>query len=294
LHSPLGKGEVAHAGGWPSAYIRFMDYQVYPPDASLAVFVKCFWTLEAPATPVAERQRIVPDGCMEMIFHYGDPYRQFLPDGSSVIQPSAFVFGQITSPLEIVPTGASGIFAIRFHPDGFTPFATLPHEQLQDVATPLPDLFGNRGITFQSAMLAAVNAQQRITIAGNFLQEWLMSTQAADLVARSAVQALLQANGQITVDELSLQLHTHRRQLERKFSAAIGMSPKQLSKIIRLQTALKKLSGLQYESLTALAHESGYYDQAHFIKDFREFTGMSPKQFFADNLRMSAFFIGTE
>ena len=71
----------------------------------------------------------------------------------------------------------------------------------------------------------------------------------------------------------------------------IGLSPKQLSKVIRLQATLKILSTQNAENLTTIAYECNYYDQAHFIKDFKEFTGMSPKQFYADNLRMSALFI---
>ena len=67
---------------------------------------------------------------------------------------------------------------------------------------------------------------------------------------------------------------------------------KQLTKIIRLQAALKMMQQKQFATLTALAYESGYYDQAHFIKDFKEFAGTSPKEFYKDNLKLSALFIG--
>jgi transcriptional regulator GlxA family with amidase domain len=67
--------------------------------------------------------------------------------------------------------------------------------------------------------------------------------------------------------------------MERKFVKQIGMSPKQLGKVIRLQTALKMLLKQQSGSLTQIAYESEYYDQAHFIKDFKEFTGTNPKDF---------------
>jgi AraC-like DNA-binding protein len=66
------------------------------------------------------------------------------------------------------------------------------------------------------------------------------------------------------------------------------LSPKQLSKIIRLQATLKMLLNKQFTSLTALAFEGEYYDQAHFIKDFKEFTGSTPKDFYSANLKMSA------
>jgi transcriptional regulator GlxA family with amidase domain len=82
-----------------------------------------------------------------------------------------------------------------------------------------------------------------------------------------------------------------RRQLERKFKKHIGVSPKQLGKVIRLQTALKMLLNEETESLTHIAYESEYYDQAHFIKDFKEFTGTNPKDFLGnENMSLSALF----
>jgi transcriptional regulator GlxA family with amidase domain len=82
-----------------------------------------------------------------------------------------------------------------------------------------------------------------------------------------------------------------RRQLERNFKKQIGVSPKQLGKVIRLQTALKMLLDQKSENLTDIAYESEYFDQSHFIKDFREFTGINPKDFLTnENLTLSALF----
>src|SRR5690606_26948237 len=92
-----------------------MTYHTYPPSNELSAFVKCYWTMESSGVPM-EKQRIVPDGCMEMIFHYGDLYRQYTDEGNSIVQPRCFVFGQITHPLDIEPTGETGIFAVRFYP----------------------------------------------------------------------------------------------------------------------------------------------------------------------------------
>ena len=74
----------------------------------------------------------------------------------------------------------------------------------------------------------------------------------------------------------------------RKISKTIGLSPKQLSKTIRLQTTLKTLLNQKKSKLTDLAYENEYFDQSHFIKDFKEFTGISPKEFYGDDLRISS------
>ena len=62
-----------------------MDYKTYNPVSDLSAFVKCFWSLDGPAENKPEKQRIVPDGCMEMIFHYGDLYKQYLENGNAII-----------------------------------------------------------------------------------------------------------------------------------------------------------------------------------------------------------------
>ncbi len=269
-----------------------MDYNTYSPSALLESFVKCYWTLEAPVAEYPEKQRIVPDGCIEMIFHYGGRYRQYTSNTETILQPACFVFGQVTSPLEIEPTAHTGIFAVRFHPDGFMPFATLPIKEMENRAVPLETLFGPEALQLEAAMLQPIDAPQRISIIENFLLQQLIAPQTIDRIARAGVDAMLLLSGTGSVDALSVQLNINRRQLERRFAAAIGISPKQLAKIIRLQTTLKMLNQLPTGSLTALAHENGYYDQAHFIKDFKEFTGKPPGEFYAGNLTLSALFIG--
>jgi AraC-like DNA-binding protein len=267
-----------------------MNYQVYEPSEMLQPFVKCFWTLEAPAAETEERQRIVPDGCMEMIFHYGDLYRQYFPNGDHIIQPRCFVFGQISNYLEIAPTGVSAIFSVRFHPDGFVPFINLPLFQIEDRAVPLAELFGNEGIALSEAVLTAPDAQSRMMLIEQFLLSRLQTPQTADRITKDCVEVMLLSQGQLSVDDVADKLQVNRRQLERKFSSAIGMSPKQLLRVIRLQAAIKMLEKKQFTSLTSLAYENGYFDQAHFIKDFKDFTGVSPKQFYAQNLKMAALF----
>jgi AraC-like DNA-binding protein len=270
-----------------------MDYRTFIPDHRLTSFIKCFWSLEAPAEANAERQRIVPDGCMEMIFHYGDLYSQFFKDGSTITQPRSFIFGQITSPLEIAPLGISGIVAARFFPDGFIPFNSMALYKMENRAVPLNELYGDEGIALESSVLAASDNEARIKLIENFLLQKLSVINVGDL-AKKSVEILLASKGHSSIASLADQLQTNKRQLERRFSSVIGLSPKQLSKIIRLQAALKRMEQKQFTSLTELAYENGYFDQAHFIKDFKEFTGISPKRFYSDSMKMSALFIGTE
>ncbi|AZA83750.1 AraC family transcriptional regulator [Chryseobacterium lactis] len=265
-----------------------MDYQIFQPHADLAPFIKCYWTLDSPKQDNPQAQTIVPDGCMEMIFHYGDLYNQYI-DGKAVIQPRSCVFGQLTQPLQIEPTGITGIFSVRFHHDGFMPFATLPIKEMDDKAVSLEKLFGTDGVELEQKVLLAQNIQEKINVVEAFLLERI-NAEAVDRILQSTIDLLLTMNGQIPVNQISEQTKMSKRKLERKFASSIGLSPKQLSKIIRLQKVLKLLLNKEYTTLTALAHESEYYDQAHFIKDFKEFTGLTPREFYGDHLQMSSLF----
>jgi AraC-like DNA-binding protein len=271
-----------------------MNYQTFEPNKDLSTCIKCYWTLESPKEDDPQKQTIIPDGCMEMIFHYGDLFKQYLENGNSIIQPKCFVVGQLTRPLEIEPTGATGIFSVRFYPEGFLPFATIPIKEMENKAVSLEKLFGPDGLQLEQLIIHSNSTRERINQMETFLWSRLQTTASIDRVIKSTIETILTANGQLSVDELAKQTNINRRQLERKFSAAIGLSPKQLSKTIRLQSTLKMLINKKFTSLTSLAYEGEYYDQAHFIKDFREFTGLTPKEFYGNNLTMSSLFYGTE
>ena len=271
-----------------------MNYQTFEPSYDLTTIIKCYWKLESPKEETPEKQTIVPDGCMEMIFHYGDPYRQYTENGNSIIQPKCFVIGQLTRPLEVESTGETRIFSVRFHPNGFLPFATISIKEMKNTAVPLEKLFGKDGQEIEQKILNANTTSERIKLIETFLLNRLTNIETIDRIVKSTIETILTANGQLSVDELSKQTNISRRQLERKFSSSIGLSPKQLSKTIRLQATLKMLLNKKFTSLTALAYESEYYDQAHFIKDFKELTGFTPKEFYGNNLKMSSLFYGTD
>jgi AraC-like DNA-binding protein len=271
-----------------------MKYQVYTPSAGLQPFIKCFWSLDDEEQQETVKQKVLPDGCMEMIFHYGDLYLQFFEDGSNIIQPRSFVFGQITKYIEIAPTGISGIIAARFLPDGISPFLNTPLTSLENKAVPVKDLFREEGVNLEVQVLNANDNEERIKLIETFLLSKLTERRTIDSITKSCVDIIFQSQGKIGSTELADKMNISRRNMERKFTSAIGMSPKQLARVARLQATLKMLEQKDSTTLTEIAYENGYFDQAHFIKDFREFTGMSPKSVFADNLKLSSIFTNSD
>jgi len=267
-----------------------MNYQIYEPNKELATLVKCYWTLESPKEQTPTRNTIIPDGCMKLIFHYGDLYKHFIDIENSVPLPKAFLIGQLTEPYVVEPTGETGTFFVCFHPNGFLPFATFPIKKMENKAVDLEKIFGKDGLEIAKNILNANSTSERINFIETFLFNILIDTETIDHIVKSIVETIITKNGQLSVNQLSKQNNINRRQLLRKFSSVIGLSPKQLSKTIRIQATLKTLLTKEVTSLTDLAYENEYFDQAHFIKDFKEFTGLTPKEFYGEDLKMSLIF----
>ena len=264
-----------------------MNYQTFQPHLDLRSLVKCFWTLEVPVEESSERQRILPDGCIEMVFMLGDDVKRIISDEEFIIQPRAMMIGQITEPFFIEPTGYVHSFAARFYPYGFASFVPGPIKNLANKETPLALLFGEKpSEALEKKITAATDTNKRIEIIEDFLLNKLKNKATIDNIVKSTIEAIFFTKGSATVNTLIESDLSKRRQIERKFHKQVGMSPKQLCKVIRLQTALQMLLNPESESLTEIAYESSYYDQAHFTRDFQEFTGTSPKDFLDDKKMM--------
>jgi len=269
-----------------------MKYQTFQPHPDLASLVSCYWTLDIPAENNSKRQRIIPDGCIEMAFILGDDIKRYTSQDRFILQPRAMVLGQTIEPFYIQPTGYVNTFAIRFYPYGFANFVTEPIKNLANKETPLALLFEEKiAKELEQKITHAKTVKQRIEIIEIFLLERLTDKFTVENIVKTTVNALLSTNGNAPIKTILKDDLSKRRQLERKFAKQIGVSPKQLGKLIRLQTALKMLLNKEAKSLTNIAYESEYYDQAHFIKDFKEFTGTSPKEFLEnENMTLSVLF----
>ncbi|WP_411031923.1 DUF6597 domain-containing transcriptional factor [Spongiimicrobium sp. 3-5] len=269
-----------------------MDYQTFRPHSDLEAVVNCYWTLEVPAENNAQRQRIIPDGCIEMAFILGDDIKRYSSQDEFILQPRAMVLGQTIEPFYIEPTGYVNTFAVSFYPYGFANFVSIPIKNLANKETPIELLFEpNAAKELEQNIIQATTTKQRIEIIEHFLLGELNDTRTIDKIVKMTIDVLQATNGSASINTILNEDLSKRRQLERNFIKQIGVSPKQLGKVIRLQTALKMLLSEKAESLTHVAYESDYFDQSHFIKDFKEFTGVNPKDFLGnENMALSTLF----
>lgn len=267
-----------------------MEYNIYDPREELRRQIRYHWSLDADADAPKERERIFPDGCIELIFNYADLFRKHEPDGSSFLQPRGIIYGQIKSYIEVEPTNTVGLFSTRFNPAGLQPFIDFDVNDFTGRAITVGELWGEDGEALERTMIACSTNEERQTIVENFLLKKLEAVAFDNRDVEYCVDALLQREGAVSIDKLADELEIGKRQLERKFIAAVGLSLKFLARIIRFQNTLQLIEKKEFTSFTNVAYDGGFYDQAHFIKDFREFTGLNPKQYFSENLEMAKHF----
>lgn len=269
-----------------------MNYQTFKPYNDLESIVKFYWTLEVPFDPKNQKQKIVPDGCIEMTFNFGDKIKRYISETDFILHPNAMVMGQRTKSFNILPAGNVDTFAICFYPIGFANFVKTPLVNLVDKETPISEIFEpTEAYELEQQMIQAIDTRERIDIVETFLLKRLNEKSTISTIVKSTVDTLLKTKGATPINVLLKDDSSKRRQLERHFKKQIGISPKQLGKAIRLQATLNLLLNKKSETLTDIAYESDYFDQNHFIKDFKDFVGVTPKEFIGnEHLTLSALF----
>jgi AraC-like DNA-binding protein len=246
-----------------------MRYAEYTPTPPLAALVERFWLLEGCATSAADA--IIPDGRVELVFHYGGAFWRHDAGGARVKQPASLLVGQMIEPVVLAPDGPAGVAAIRLRPAASR---TVLGFSLQEVSGRFVDL----ELIFPSVrwLLERLSEASSDGARVQALEEWLtgMACRPPRRHIEGAVATILQSGGRASIDSLVATANTSLRQLERQFRDDVGLTPKTFSRIVRLQGALRRVR--QGRSLTEVALASGFYDQAHMTRDFRELASMSP------------------
>jgi AraC-like DNA-binding protein len=254
--------------------LRYRELRPRPP---LDRFLECFWFADAaPPPPDALPERIVPDGCPEVIVHAGDPFERVDDEGVGRPQPRSFLVGALTRPLHLRPTGRVGAMGVRFRPFGLTAFLSVPLRELTDQTTPLGDIWNGEATRLEERLGEARTDEERAKRAERFFLDRLRLPR-VDAAIEECVSLILRARGQVRIDPLARRMGVSRRQVERRFQDAVGLSPKALARIVRFQEVLRRSPG--EGTSVDIALDCGYYDQAHLLRDFRDFAGVAPRVF---------------
>ncbi len=269
--------------------MQMLKYRETKPCAALAGYVKCFWILEKDyAQPDQTLETIFPDGCLDLIFHSGCPLAVVSEEGF-VQQPSAFIIGQMKQPLMLTSSGYTRVIGVRFFPFGAFPFLQTSLKALADQTVALDLLVG--GVAAELGdRIQELPTRPALGLIEQFLCTRLASTpiQIGDIA--ETTRLLYQQHGLITIPQLADYANMTRRSLERKFADIVGYSPKTLARILRFNRVRNDLMLDATLNLTDLAYRYGYFDQAHFIHDFQQFSQQTPSAFVEKVLRREFYF----
>ncbi|MBL7864848.1 MAG: AraC family transcriptional regulator [Cyclobacteriaceae bacterium] len=261
-----------------------MKYQRIKPCEKLAGIVGWYWQAES-EDATSQVQKIIPDGYPEMVFHFGDPFRIRLGNHWQQ-QGQALLGGQIQHHFHLQNTGVANIFGISFHPTALSRLFGLDMQQITnrvvDIEEVLPKLQLVRGI------MSAGSTQARIAAAETSLLS-ILSGATADHPIDRALQIMRDRKGLISMEELSESIQLGSRQMQRLFQKYVGVTPKFYARVIRFNTLfdLVKEEGTTWLDMV---HASGYYDQSHFIRNFKAFTGEDPTTYSFASPSLTNFF----
>ena len=180
-----------------------MIYRTFQPHPDLASLVNCYWTLEVPAEDDPQRQRIIPDGCIEMAFILGDDIKRYISEDEFILQPRSMVLGQTIEPLYIEPVGYVNTFAVRFYPYGFANFIAEPIKNLVNKETSIDLLFGEASAKeLEQKIWRAADTKQRIEYIEEFLFDRLDDKTTVDKVIKTTIDTLLSTKGDTPVNKI--------------------------------------------------------------------------------------------
>jgi AraC-like DNA-binding protein len=253
------------------------------PVPPLQPYIDRLWGWESAPGETIALPTLLPGAGAEMYFHYRRPFRHAGPDPGAAAAPQAMPAAPAhllclrSMPLALAAAADVGFIAVRFRTCMLARFTPLPAAELHDRPLDIADVWGVPGQACAARVAAAGSQAERLRLIQAFLLRQLRPE--GDALVDSAVAALYRSQGDVAIEQLAARLQLGRRQLERRFQHVTGQTPAALRRLCRFHHTVRTLllapaaPGLD----TALRH--GYFDQAHFIHDFRQLAHTTPERY---------------
>jgi AraC-like DNA-binding protein len=262
-----------------------MNYVTIQPPASLAEFVRFFWVLESDLDSYIHRS--MAEVCCEMVFHYKGIFTELKKEGKSELSFTSGVQAPSDQIKRFSVNRSFGIFGIYFFPYTIPVLTKTSGTEVVNQMIDLKTLLGTEGSILEERIMLAGSTAERVMIATAFLEKKLGRNTNTTQPVFKAMRRLIDAKGNIRIAQLAGDHAMSERQFERKFKTFSGFNPKLFSRIIRFHNACSQYDNKR-KSLTDIAHDCGYYDQSHFIHEFKQFSGHHPRSFFYGNAEGTA------
>jgi AraC-like DNA-binding protein len=262
-----------------------MPFYQFQPQPMLRPFVQCYWAIRADSlTPPASDHGVIPGGYVDIVFNVGD--QVCLTDSGGVFfdRARSFVAGPFDRFRRFRAKERFEYLGARFHLGGAPFFSDIPLREARNRAVPLDAIWEEKDLKAELKALEIILAQisdmgQRIAHIERFLIKRAQRWKEPDLVVTRSLSLIEESKGRISIEGLASALQISARQLERKFTHRVGLSPKTFCRLARFHHAKSLLESAHEPSGCDLAYACGYYDQTHLIQEFRLFSGQTPTRY---------------
>jgi AraC-like DNA-binding protein len=253
--------------------VQPMNFQIFSPPAHLKDFVRCFWVLESsPDSPMPPKEyQSMADGFGELIFQYKGGFEGFEKSPVYFRAPK-------TSVQQLILSNEVEMMGVRLYPHTIPEILHIPASELCNAAHDVRHILNAQDSALALQVLTATSTREKIYFVSSLMSR-LVTRRKADPMSQF-VKLIIQRDGQVSIKDMLTRSGYSERQFERRFTSLSGFTPKQFVRILRYQSTKRKYASGNYKTLAELAQDSGYFDQSHFIREFKEFSGFDPKRYF--------------
>jgi AraC-like DNA-binding protein len=254
-----------------------MRFNKFPAPPHLQEYVRYFWLLEAGENDLGFSQMLFPFGSCELIFNLHEgPVMKTSRDATPSPQPKSLLAGQFTDPFLLCYPKPFRSAGVSLQPWASNLFAAIPAQYFTNKLTELA--FIDPYQTLHERLCLARNEQEMISLLVAYVSEKLRSHK-PDALASAIAKAISANPSDATYKDITSRIGFTRRRTEQRFIASTGLSMGTFVRKQRFQKAVHLLRPGKTISLTLAGLEAGYYDQSHFTRDFKTFSGITPGAF---------------
>jgi AraC-like DNA-binding protein len=264
----------------------------YIPAERLQKYIHRYWIVSS--TDAMPAEKCVLDGFVKLFIYLNDNLPEYYDTNGHRKDWGDGIGGhQTDGDLLIQTPGDLKLIFCIFRPFGFYRLFKVPIDLLNNNVVPLEVFLGKRTREFKERVLSAPSDEAKIKTVDDFFTSLIRQLPVPYQSAIEFAQdQILQNNGLVRIEDLSGQLNISRRSLERYFSANVGMSPKYYARVLRFNYAFGLKRANPALDWFDIIYDCGYFDQTHFIKDFRHFTGEAPVAFYSKPHPIESVYVG--
>ena len=258
-----------------------MTYQEFTPSENLRAFIKCFYVCEYDTDAVFQDMALAT-GSMEIMFNLGNGSFQTGRENNFDTTPRVELWGQIIKPLQFKSLGKNKMLGIRFYPHTASVVLSDHIDAFNDHVTDFAAAANGIEIKqLHEQLLNESTLNKQLALLETFLFKKIYTFQQKNAkfqVVHNVITEMKHEDFCDNIQDVAFRYGISSRYLQKLFLQYTGLTPKLYYKINRFQKSLILTSNKQ-ESLTSIAYQSGYFDQSHFVRDFKFFTGVAPSSF---------------